>query len=143
LIDVNEPAAGVRLNGIVAGYILCDELNEGICADYYHEFEASSILEGSASISELIHALEHSPRVFVRLFGSIAGIATREDLQDPPVRMWLFGLVTVIELHFRKLVARHFDGDGWMHYLSPERIDKAKKLLVERQRRGQNPRLLA
>jgi hypothetical protein len=124
------------------GYLIRDELVDGTCADYRREFDPNCILEGSASISELILVLAYYHQVFIRSFDSTTAIATRDDLQDSPVRMWLFGLVRVIELHFSELVASYFDDEGWRQYLSAERVDKARHLLEERRRRGQNPSLL-
>ena len=32
-------------------------------------------------------------------------MVTRDDLQKPPARMWLFGMVTMIELRYTRLIA--------------------------------------
>ncbi len=56
--------------------------------------------------------------------------------------MWLFGLITMIEMRFNSLIEQRFDDEGWMQYVSPARVEKARELLTERRRRGQNPSLL-
>jgi hypothetical protein len=56
--------------------------------------------------------------------------------------MWLFGLITLIEMRFITLIEHHFEGDDWVKYLSDNRVAKAADLQQERQRRGQEPRLL-
>ena len=79
---------------------------------------------------------------FVRILGEVGGLVTRTDLQDPPVRMWLFGLLTAIEMRFQTLIQQRFTDESWMQYVSPARVEKAKLLLEERQRRNQNPTLI-
>ena len=74
--------------------------------------------------------------------GEVGGVVTRTDLQDPPVRMWLFGLITLIEMRFLELIELRFQDDGWQKYLSNRRLEKALALQAERQRRNQDPRLL-
>jgi hypothetical protein len=67
----------------------------------------------------------------------VGGIITRADLQKPPVRMWLFGIVTLIEMRFAELIERHCPADTWKKYLSEGRLQKAQTLLQERSRRNQ------
>jgi hypothetical protein len=58
------------------------------------------------------------------------------------MRMWLFGMVTIIEMGFLRLIERKYGDDGWRRYLSEARLNKAQGLLAERQRLNQSPRLL-
>jgi len=80
--------------------------------------------------------------VLVRVLGEVNGIVTPNDLQDPPVRMWLFGMITVIELRFQKLIEEHFEAEEWVKYISPGRLEKARRMLEERQRRNQESSLV-
>lgn len=56
--------------------------------------------------------------------------------------MWLFGVITLIEMHFLTLIERHLREDGWQKDLSNHRLEKASALQAERRRRKQDPRLL-
>ena len=134
--------AGVRENGFVTGYVEDSDLGTGPCGQYCHPVEEAKILSGHASLTDLVLALNQVPYLFVNFLGEISGIVTRADLQDPPVRMWLFGVITLIEMHFLTLIERHLPEDGWQKYLSNRRLDKASALQAERQRRNQDPRLL-
>jgi hypothetical protein len=82
------------------------------------------------------------PGVLVRSLGEVNGIITRADLQDPPVRMWLFGMITVIELRFQKMIEDHFEVEDWSQYISPARLGKAVEMRAERLRRNENPTLV-
>ncbi len=94
LIDV----AGVTEKGLVTGYILRPELGEGACGLFAHDFDEAIILPDSTPLIDLVDALNRRPWVFVRLLGTVSGLVTRNDLLDPPVRMWLFGMITVMEM---------------------------------------------
>jgi hypothetical protein len=134
--------AGVRQDGWVCGYLLFEELGSGICADYMHALDEAKILADSAPLLELLRVMKDTPWVLMRSLGEINGIVTRADLQDPPVRMWLFGTITVIELRFQKMIEEQFQGEEWGQYLSPARLEKAIKMRAERQRRNENPTML-
>jgi hypothetical protein len=76
------------------------------------------------------------------MLGTVGGTVARADLQKPPVRMWLFGVVTLIETRFTELIEKHCPGDGWKEFLSEARLQKAQVLLAERARRNQALQLL-
>lgn len=134
--------AGVRVNGLVAGFVTRASLADGACGDAMLALDQAVILDDSAPLAEVVSALKHNECVFLRWLGEVNGVITREDLQDPPFRMWLFGLITMIEMRFNSLIEQRFDDEGWMQYVSPARVEKARELLTERRRRGQNPSLL-
>ena len=97
-------------------------MGEAACSDYARTFDAASILGDNAPIIEAIRALQDQPVAFVRILGEIGGLVTRTDLQDPPVRMWLFGLLTAIEMRFQTLIQQRFADESWMQYVSPARL---------------------
>ena len=101
-----------------------------------------TVLGDNAPIIEAIRVLQDQPVAFVRILGEVGGLVTRTDLQDPPVRMWLFGLLTAIEMRFQTLIQQRFADESWMQYVSPARVEKARQLLEERQRRNQAPTLI-
>jgi hypothetical protein len=138
----HQRIAGVRENGFVTGYLTSDELGEGPCGQFCHPINDAKILSGNAHLSELVLTLDQVPFLFVKFLGEISGVVTRADLDDPPVRMWLFGLITLIELRFLTLIERRFPETGWEVYLSPRRLEKAAVLQEERRRRNQDPRKL-
>jgi len=134
--------AGVRQDGFVAGYLEYADLGEGPCGQFCHPIQEAKIWSGSAHLSELVLVLDQVPYLFVVFLGEVSGIVTRTDLDDPPVRIWLFGLISLIEMRFLTLIDHRFQDDSWQQYLSNQRIEKALALQTERQRRNQDPRLL-
>lgn len=128
---------GIRRSGLVCGYALRDELAGGTCGDYVHPFGEFDFVPDTASLVEVIKSLKVNGRCFVSLLDVIGGIVTFSDLEKPPFRMWLFGLITVTEMTISKEIQRLFPDDSWQRYLSEGRRRKAKNLLQERRRRNQ------
>src|SRR5262249_22143851 len=128
--------AGVRRRGMVAGYVERDRLGTGPCGAVMTDFRSATRLEGSAPLSAAIRVLARQPRVFVTAFGAVAGVVTANDVQKPAARMWLFGMVTMIELRHTRLIADLCPGDSWREHLSEGRLKKAEELMAERRRRN-------
>ena len=75
-------------------------------------------------------------------FGTVVGVISRMDMQKPAIRMWLFGIITVAELEFTERVRRKWPDESWVGLLSPQRLEKARQLCVERERRREDCALL-
>jgi hypothetical protein len=56
--------------------------------------------------------------------------------------MWLFGIITLVEMDLAARIRTRWPDGGWTGLLSAGRLDKAQALLLERRRRGQHPDLL-
>jgi hypothetical protein len=127
---------GVRKDGLVAGYALREELFDGELGDTFHEFEADDLVTSESSLAETIQSLHANGRCFVSSLGSVGYIVTFDDLEKPPVRMWLFGMVTILEMVMSTRLREEFPDDSWTGSLSPERVARARQLWNERLRRG-------
>jgi hypothetical protein len=132
---------GVRKSGRVVGYVERTSLGRGVCGDFLRQLDESVLLEDSAPLLAVFNALTGAPVVFVRTLGGVGGIITSGDIQKPPVRMWLFGIVTLIEMRCVELIEQHCPRDRWKEYLSEGRLQNAEALLAERRRRNPSVRL--
>jgi hypothetical protein len=134
--------AGVRVDGVVVGYVSRDELEGGCCGDHLRPFGPDDVVTDGAPLQEVIHSLGLNRRCFVTVLDHAAAIVTLEDLEKPPVRMFLFGMITIVEM----LIARHVDsafpGDAWATHVALGRLAKARAIMAERQRRGHACRLI-
>jgi hypothetical protein len=126
---------GVRRDGRVVEFVERKQLSDGPCGSAGREFAAATLLSASAPLSAAVRVLAAEPRAFVTAFGGVIGVVTRDDLQKPPGRMWLFGMVTMIELRYTRLIAEHCPNESWREYLSEGRQKKAEELMAERNRR--------
>jgi hypothetical protein len=134
--------AGIRTEGAISGYVRQEELAGGTCGDVVHPFEEGDVVPDSAAFPELVMRLNSRPWLFVTVLGQVGGIVTKTDLQKPPVRMWLFGMITIIEMGLTRLVETGYPDGSWRACLSEGRLQKAETLLEERRRRSQDLDLL-
>jgi len=133
---------GARSEGLVVGYLAKPDLTSGPCSQFVHAFDEAEVLDDTSSLAEVVGKLNGTARVFLTFLGQVGGIVTRSDLQKPPMRMWLFGMVSLIEMRMVRLIEQQCLDEQWRAYLSDARIAKAQQLLTERTRRNQNLGLL-
>jgi len=133
---------GIRKEGRVEGYVELADLGAGVCADYIQPFDDMQVILNSTGLADLVLRLKDQRRLFVSILGRVGGIVSRTDLQKPPVRMWLFGMVTLIEMRFSRLIQQYYPEEKWKQFLSEGRIQKTEELLAERIRRNQDLSLL-
>jgi hypothetical protein len=119
---------GIEENGTVCGYVERSHLMAGKCSDYQQIFHPSQLIAAATPLMELLPLLREKPRLFVLESNRINGIVTCGDLQKAPVRMLLFGLVTLLEMNLLRIVRIYFPQDSWQKFLKSDRILVAKHL---------------
>jgi hypothetical protein len=134
-------AVGIREEGQVTGYAEKTSLDRGTCGQCRRLLEEATVLDDTAPLLAVLTSLKEVSFLFVAMLGRVGGIITRADMQKPPVRMWLFGIVTLVEMRFSELIERHCQCEAWKKYLSESRLQKAQALLEERARRNQRLQL--
>ena len=136
LDDLGLEVAGLRRHGVCVGYVHPRRARPG--ADLLRLFAPAQLLQGDASLSEVIRVLTLYDYCFVTSMGDVAGVITRGDIQQPVVRMWLFGIITLIEMDMLERIRARWPDGGWTRLISAGRLNKAQQLLEERRRRGQH-----
>ena len=94
------------------------------------------------SLTDIIEVLTRYDWCFVSALGTVVGVISRIDMQKPAIRMWLFGIITVAELEFTERVRQKWPDESWTGLLSQQRLEKARRLHSERERRKENCDLL-
>lgn len=133
---------GVRRDGLVTGYACVDDLETGVCSDYCHPFTDDDLVDETSSLLDVIQSLNVNRRCFITVLNKVSAIVTLSDLEKPPVRMFLFGLITMGEVLMTRIIRQRYPGDSWSEKLTEARLDKARSVQQERERRGQNVDLL-
>jgi hypothetical protein len=133
--EAGVEVAGVRAGGLVSGYLEASDLGDGPCRSCRREFAPEQVVTADSSLGDVIEVLTTHDWCFVSAFGAPAGVVSRKDVQKPAVRMWLFGIITVVEIEATERVRRKWPGDEWARLVSPARLEKARALLEERLRR--------
>ena len=144
IMDSNHlDVVGLRENGVVVGYVRRDDLcGNSLCGDHLRPFRQGQIIAGDSTLSDVIHVLTLHTNGFISLLGEVVGIVGRNDINKPVVRMWLFGMITFIEMEVLQMIEDYYPDDSWQTLLSEGRLEKARHLQQERLRRSQQCRLL-
>lgn len=129
---------GVRKDGLIEGYVNREGLVTGVLNDYLKPFEPDLFRDESVNIRVALRLLCEQPhRVYVQVLGRVSGIVTKGDLQKLPVRMWLFGLISLVEMQLLRLIRDGWPDESWKKLISPKRLADAQKLLNDRQSRNE------
>ncbi len=129
--------ASIRVKGSVHGYVSLSDLGEAACSDCFRHFAPDQVVSGGSSLVDVIHVLTRHDYCFVTALGQVAGVIRRDDINKPMVRMWLFGIITIVEMGLVRLIQERFPADAWQTLVSAGRLDKARAIQAERQRRNQ------
>ncbi|HKZ64322.1 MAG TPA: CBS domain-containing protein [Thermoplasmata archaeon] len=123
--------------GRIVGYVDKADLRFGKCQRHRRLFQDLDLLPHSAGLLDLLRRLREVPRIFVTEGGDVVGIATRGDLQRAPVRMLMFGLITLLEMQIIRLVRAYYPGDSWISFLRVRSVNNARDLQAERKQRNE------
>ena len=119
---------GVEENGIVIGYVVRDELRKGTCKEYYRGFSPTELVSESTSLLQTLFIFKEIKRIFILEGNRITKVVTLADLQKPPIRMLLFGLISLLEMHLYRIINDYFPNGAWKKHLNPNRINFAEDL---------------
>jgi hypothetical protein len=138
----NLHVVGIRSEGRVVGFVRQDDLDSKTCGEQIRSFKSGQVLSGDSTIADLIQVLTRHSYCFISVLDSIAGIIMREDFNKPVARMWLFGIVTIVEMYLTESIKELHGADGWQSFLTKNRLDKASSLYNERCRQNRNTDLI-
>lgn len=128
---------GIRRNGLMIGYIAKEELLDGaVIADIRH-FDPTELVNDTTNLVEVFRMLRTRPQVYVIYLNEVCGIVTKGDLQKAPVRMWLFGLVSFLEMQLLRVIRGCYPNESWSVYLKDSRLEKARKRFDERKAKNE------
>jgi hypothetical protein len=142
LLARNATVLGIRRDGLVVGWVGPSALTTGTLGDHRRDFSPENVLANDAGFDAVLAALSTAEQVFLEWLGEVMAVITRRDLQKPPLRMWLFGAITVFDTNLTWAIEALFPGNAWQTYMTPGRLGKAVALRAERQRRGSDCALL-
>jgi hypothetical protein len=127
---------GVRSDGVISGYITRDSLGQGPVGDYMVPIRKRDGIDESDPLLDALESLRDSRWVFIRFLGNPSGIVTRGDLQKAPMRMWLFGLISLLEMQLLRRIRDVYPNNAWVDYLTSNRLEGAQRIFDERQRKN-------
>ena len=142
LMEKGVSVAGIRHQGLVHAYMRREDLAAHIPPDQARHFSPDQLVAGDASLPDVVEVLTRHHHCFVTVLGTVNGLITRSEMEKPLVRMWLFGMITVLEMRLSEMISERWPDDCWTDLISRGRLEKARKLQQERSRRGQQVSLL-
>jgi len=137
-----QDVASIRISGTVQGYVRFVDLDGDDCSGSMRHFTIDQVITGDSTLSDVVHVLTRHDYCFISLLGEVVGVICRDDINKPMVRMWLFGLVTMIEMRVAQMIQSNFPDDSWQSAVSEDRLEKAKSMQQERLRRNQHCSLI-
>jgi hypothetical protein len=133
---------GVYENNQVSGYIEKENLEAGHCKDYQKIFHPPQLIANSTPLIDILPILKENNWIFVLEKNHVTSIVTRADLQKAPVRMLLFGQITLLEMNIQRIIESFYEHDAWQQYIWSERLENARTLFAKRKRRNEAISLL-
>ncbi|WP_178984181.1 CBS domain-containing protein [Winogradskyella helgolandensis] len=129
----------VNQDDIKIGYIKLQDLGDNPIDTYIQNFDLNILIAESTPLSELIKILCDKEFVYVLSSDSIQGIVTRADINKPIVRIYLFGIISLFELHLNYWITDYHIEESWTKLLKDRRIESARGIYDDR--KGNNAQL--
>ncbi|WP_221568411.1 hypothetical protein [Alkalihalobacillus sp. TS-13] len=123
---------GVEEDGSVIGYVKREELKEGLCRNYMTPFSPREIVSDSTPLIKILFLFKEIERIFVLEENRVTRLVTKADLQKPPIRMLLFGIITLLEMHLLRVINHYLPQNDWKRHLGMDRIQEAERLYTIR-----------
>ncbi len=136
--------AGVKETegGDITGYVVTDELAEGDLSLYVKKIDSELLISDSTPIAEIFSVLNNRNFAFVIYGKHISGIVTKADINKPPVRIYIFGMISLFEMHLNFWVNHLYSVDNWVDIVPEQRLKKAKEIYELRKGKNQDLSLL-
>ena len=136
--------AGVKETegGEIIGYVVTNELVEGEVKEYLKKIEHSHLISDSAPIADIFAVFTKRDFSFVLYGKQIIGIITKADINKPPVRIYLFGIISLFEMHLNSWINHFYPSVSWESEVSEKRIKDAHDTYEQRKGNNQDLSLL-
>ncbi|WP_295002358.1 HD domain-containing protein [uncultured Dechloromonas sp.] len=100
-------------------------------------WKPSQVVKGNASFIDIVNVLTRHQNCIVERDDDAPLLVTRDDFSSPLARMWLFGILTSIEMDMKWHIRRTMDAEQWANGLSDGRLRMLSQLMEVRSRRNQ------
>ena len=123
-------------------YVVADELNEGTISDYCHEIKLDQVISDSTPLANLLLIPKNNDFVYINHATKVIGIITKADLNKPPVRVYVFGMISLFEMHLNSWIRHEYPENSWHTKISENRLSKAREIHLQRLQKNQDLSLL-
>ena len=133
---------GVRDIGHIIGYAKREDLTSGLIGDFVVSFQPEDIIQDHEPLFKALDCLKNRRWAIVNILNHTGGIITRGDLQKQPVRMWLFGIISILEMQLSEQISHEFEEAEWLSLINDDREEKARCIFIAREKDGIDINLL-
>ena len=133
LIERDYDVLGVVDNKLKKiGYIKKESLKGSNIRENLLEFSIPQLISESTPLDELFEILTDKEFAFILNGNEIEGIVTRADINKIIVRIYLFGIISLYELHLNYWIKQTYINEAWKAKLSSKRLQSAEGVFHER-----------
>jgi len=129
-------------NKKIIGYAKRTDLNNGFVKQFTHEIKLNQIISDSTPIPKLLNIFSENSFVFVLENNLVNGIVTRADINKSIVRIYLFGIISLFEMHLTFWINYYYKDNSWTTLLKKERLAKANGIYELRKGKNEDLSLL-
>jgi hypothetical protein len=126
----------------VVGYVKTADLEYGVIEQYLLDIKVVHVISDSTPLASLLSILQSKDFLFVNHGARVVGIITKADLNKPPVRVYVFGMLSLFEMHLNSWIRHYYPENIWQAEIKNERLNKALEIYELRRRNNQDLTLL-
>lgn len=126
----------------VVGYVKTTDLKNGAIEQYLIDIRLDQVISDSTPLASLLNVLQASEFLYVNHGAKIVGIITKADLNKPPVRVYVFGMLSLFEMHLNSWIRHHYPENSWQPQVKDQRLAKAIEVYELRKESNQDLTLL-
>jgi len=136
--------AGVREleGGPIIGFVESSALSCGDVRDHLHDLSEVSVIPQATDVVAVLGLLLDRPFVYVEGDAGVEAILTWADINKPMVRIYIFGLISLLEMHLSFWIFKEFSDVEWEKMLAGGRVEAAEGVQKIRRAVGQELRLI-
>lgn len=137
-----DTAGVIDKNQKVIGYVNSSDLKDGSISQYRMDIKLEQVISDSTPLANLLTVLQASDFLYVNHGAKIVGIITKADLNKPPVRIYVFGMLSLFEMHLNSWIRYEYPDNAWQERISEKRVAKAQETYELRKQNNQDLSLL-
>lgn len=126
----------------VVGYVKTEDLKIGKITEYLLDINLQQVISDSTPLASLLNVLKGSEFLYVNHADRIVGIITKADLNKPPVRVYVFGMLSLFEMHLNSWIRHDYPDGTWQEIIPKTRREKAQEIYELRKKNNQDLTLL-
>jgi hypothetical protein len=136
--------AGVKevKEGAVVGYVVAEEIGNDDFKTYIKKIGHELLISDSTPLAEIFSILSSKYFLFVVYGNNIIGIITKADVNKPPVRIYIFGIISLLEMHLNSWINHFYPNDTWAVKVPGIRMEEANDIYEQRKGNSQELTLL-